>query len=99
MMMVITKHMILIDHIEPTTEWINSLKPPVIASNPLSTETLEKWKLRNQVIDYSVTSMADLSINVGAAFVIGLKVSFIFYSFVESYNPNLSMPGPTNQVL
>ena len=77
MMMVITKHMILIDHIEPTTEWINSLKPPVIASNPLSTETLEKWKLRNQVIDYSVTAMADLSINVGAAFVLGLNVSYI----------------------
>ena len=74
MMMVITKHMILIDHIEPTIEWINSLKPPVIESNPLSAETLEKWKLRNQVIDYSVTAMADLSINVGAAFVLGLKV-------------------------
>ena len=80
MMMVITKHMILIKHIEPSATWIEQLKPPVIAQNPLSAETLEKWKVRSPAIDYSVTAMADLSINVGAAFVLGLKVTLLLNS-------------------
>ena len=42
MMMVITKHMILIDHIEPSITWVEQLKPLVIAQNPLSAATLDR---------------------------------------------------------
>ena len=45
-MMVITKHLILIDQIQPSEQWVESLKPEIVKLNPLSSETLKKWESR-----------------------------------------------------
>ena len=88
-LMTIARYMILWDSIEPTTEWVESLKPAIVSNNGLSRKSLSDWSqyqlslhdnrnARNtrfgmftDTLDLSITATADLSIDVGTAFVLG----------------------------
>ena len=87
-LMTIAQYMIMWDSIEPTTKWLDSLKPKVVLENALSRKSMSDWSqyqmslsdrssrnshfgMFQDTLDLSVTATADLSIDVGAAFVLG----------------------------
>ena len=41
----IGRYLILLDQIEPTAEWVDSLKPKIIAQNGLNRQTFQRWNL------------------------------------------------------
>ena len=49
--------MIMMDEIEPTVQWVQSLKPKIVAQNSLSKETFKKWNAeqRNKPIAFKST--------------------------------------------
>ena len=77
--------MIEFDSIQPTEEWVSSIKPALVRENPLNENSVMSWinvqkEIRSKQmlliqdnIDTTLTATADLAINAGAAFVLALK--------------------------
>ena len=77
--------MIEFDNIQPTEDWVKSIKPALVRANPLNENSVMSWiNVRKEIrskqmlliqdnIDTTLTATADLAISAGAAFVLALK--------------------------
>lgn len=80
MLFTIGRYLILLDEIEASYEWIQSIKPKIMSKYNFSEKTCHEWVFQqkegisdgNQV-DLSALATADLSMTAGACFAMGLK--------------------------
>ena len=82
---IIYRFLIEFDNIQPTEDWVKSIKPSLVRANPLNENSVMSWinvqkEIRSKQmlliqdnIDSTLTATADLAISAGAAFVLALK--------------------------